>query len=152
MYPDYIIPFLLPKPAHLVSVSMHYLLGFCLFLFAGRAKAEPARQTTTKRRKRKNSASSANSAGTTASIAGTASPRRARLRRWRADACTDAGRRVPGASIGTSALGGSSQHRHRLCPVAASAPLGYRHKFDFCLGSGGWSSLSMASAVVRLSA
>lgn len=43
-------------------------LALPLFLFAGRAKAEPARQTTTKRRKRKNSASSANSSvGTTAS-------------------------------------------------------------------------------------
>lgn len=43
-------------------------LAWPLFLFAGRAKAEPARQTTTKRRKRKNSASSANSSvGTTAS-------------------------------------------------------------------------------------
>lgn len=42
-------------------------LALPLFLFAGRAKAEPARQTTTKRRKRKNSASSANSSvGTTA--------------------------------------------------------------------------------------
>ena len=43
-------------------------LGVCIMLspmalvsFAGRAKAEPTRQTTTKRRKRKNSASSANS-------------------------------------------------------------------------------------------
>lgn len=43
-------------------------LGICIMLsamalvfFAGRAKAEPTRQTTTKRRKRKNSASSANS-------------------------------------------------------------------------------------------
>lgn len=43
-------------------------LAWPLFLFAGRAKAEPARQTTTKRRKRKNSASSANSSvGTAAS-------------------------------------------------------------------------------------
>lgn len=43
-------------------------LAWPLFLFAGRAKAEPARQTTTKRRKRKNSASSANSSvGTTTS-------------------------------------------------------------------------------------
>lgn len=42
-------------------------LALPLFVFAGRAKAEPARQTTTKRRKRKNSASSANSSvGTTA--------------------------------------------------------------------------------------
>lgn len=42
------------------------LLALPLFVFAGRAKAEPARQTTTKRRKRKNSASSANSSVGTA--------------------------------------------------------------------------------------
>lgn len=41
-------------------------LALPLFLFAGRAKAEPARQTTAKRRKRKNSASSANSSVGTA--------------------------------------------------------------------------------------
>lgn len=56
--------------AHSPSPCLHLyaLCSWSLFLFAGRAKAEPARQTTTKRRKRKNSASSANSSvGTTAS-------------------------------------------------------------------------------------
>lgn len=55
--------------AHFYTLSPSVCIMFLalpLFLFAGRAKAEPARQTTTKRRKRKNSASSANSSvGTT---------------------------------------------------------------------------------------
>lgn len=60
-----------PHSTHPCTLSPSVCIMFLalpLFLFAGRAKAEPARQTTTKRRKRKNSASSANSSvGTTAS-------------------------------------------------------------------------------------
>lgn len=59
-----------PHSTHPYTLSPSVCIMFLalpLFLFAGRAKAEPARQTTTKRRKRKNSASSANSSvGTTA--------------------------------------------------------------------------------------
>lgn len=47
-------------------LRLYALCSWPLFLFAGRAKAEPARQTTTKRRKRKNSNSSANSSVGTA--------------------------------------------------------------------------------------
>ncbi len=59
-----------PHSTHPYTLSPSVCIMFLalpLFVFAGRAKAEPARQTTTKRRKRKNSASSANSSvGTTA--------------------------------------------------------------------------------------
>lgn len=52
---------------HTLSLAVCIMfLALPLFVFAGRAKAEPARQTTTKRRKRKNSASSANSSVGTA--------------------------------------------------------------------------------------
>lgn len=55
------------RRSHTLPLSVCVMfLALPLFVFAGRAKAEPARQTTTKRRKRKNSASSANSSVGTA--------------------------------------------------------------------------------------